>query len=169
MLYHFTVMIKEWNHIEWDVLNRITCSWRHDIGNTVQFSPIHIWAFIRQMNVSRIHISIDIISIFPIQYVNIYSTFLPREALSHDYIVILILYDYKAWVGNHLYIYIQFSLKVLIIISLKVRIRQMWNITFIQGHFVEIFWHSCHLRFNFNFQFYFFKFYFLLVFNFTLL
>jgi hypothetical protein len=106
MLYHFTVMIKEWNHIEWDVLNRITCSWRHDIGNTVQFSPIHIWAFIRQMNVSRIHISIDIISIFPIQYVNIYSTFLPREALSHDYIVILILYNYKAWVGNHLYIYI---------------------------------------------------------------
>jgi hypothetical protein len=29
----------------------------------------------------------------------------PREVLSHDYIVILVHYIFKAWVGNHQYIY----------------------------------------------------------------
>ena len=167
MLYHFTVMIKEWNHVERYVLNRITCSWRHNIGNTVQFdSYLGVHPTDECIAYSHFHWHNFNISDPVYKYLLHIS---PREVLSHDYIVILIHYNFKAWVGNHLFIYIQFSLKVLIMISLNVRIRQMWNITYIQGHFVEIFWHSCHLRFNFNFQFYFFKFYFLLVVYFTLL
>ena len=89
--YHHTMVIKEWRDVARVVLWRTT--WRHSIrmrGKILQCSLIHIWSFIWQTNVSQInshiHISVDIVSICPVQYINMYLFWLITHFISPIYL-----------------------------------------------------------------------------------